>query len=139
MDRVGALAACCALAVLALSYAPGHAAAQVTSAPPISFENDIQPIFDANCVVCHQSGSAQEGLDLEDGQAYASLVNKPSHQAPIPLVSPRSEQSSYLLHKLAGTQVAAHGRGERMPLGSELDVQETAKIRSWVLGGAYDN
>ncbi len=105
----------------------------------ISFKKQIQPIFDANCVACHQSGSAQEGLVLEEGKAYANLIRKPSHQANMALISPGSPQESYLLHKVGGSQASAHGRGERMPLGGKLDPQELDLLRAWVAAGAENN
>ncbi len=105
----------------------------------ISFKKQIQPIFDANCVACHQSGSAQEGLVLEEGKAYASLIRKPSHQANMALILPGSPQESYLLHKADGSQVSVHGRGERMPLGGKLDPQELELLRAWVAAGAENN
>ena len=32
---------------------------------PVSFENDIQPIFEAKCLPCHNSIEAQGGLDMD--------------------------------------------------------------------------
>ena len=110
-----------------------------SSAPPVSFRRQVQPIFDANCVVCHQSASAQEGLVLEDGKAYANLVGQHSHQANMALITPGSAENSYLLHKIAGTQAAAHGSGSRMPLGGQLDASDIDIVRAWVLAGAQDN
>ncbi|MBN2756425.1 MAG: hypothetical protein JXR51_04540 [Bacteroidales bacterium] len=37
---------------------------------PISFASDIQPIFTSKCDQCHPS---QAGLDLTDGNAWASI------------------------------------------------------------------
>lgn len=110
-----------------------------SSAPPVSFRRQVQPIFDANCVVCHQSASAQEGLVLEDGKAYANVVGQHSHQANMALITPGSAENSYLLHKIAGTQAAAHGGGSRMPLGGQLDASDIDIVRAWVLAGAQDN
>jgi mono/diheme cytochrome c family protein len=109
------------------------------SSTSVSFKMQVQPIFDANCVVCHQTGGAQEDLVLEEGKSYANLVGKPSHQAPLMLVTPGSLDSSYLLRKLAGTHIAANGRGARMPLAGQLDAQEIAIIAAWVAAGAKDN
>ena len=127
------------LAILFPVCAIEGVSAQTISSAVTSFKNDVQPIFNANCVVCRQGSGAPEGLILEDGKAYGSIVGRPSRQAPLPLITPRSVTSSYLLHKLAGTQTSAHGRGERMPLGSDLNPAEFATIRDWVLAGAKDN
>ena len=99
----------------------------------------MQPIFDANCVVCHQSASAQEGLVLEDGKAYANVVGQHSHQANMALITPGSAENSYLLHKISGTQAAAHGNGARMPLGGQLDSSDIDIVRAWIVAGAQDN
>jgi mono/diheme cytochrome c family protein len=105
----------------------------------ISFRKQVQPIFDANCVVCHQSGGAQAGLVLEDGKAYANLVEQRSHESPMALVKPGSAENSYLLHKINGTQAAAHGDGARMPLGGQLDSSDIDIVRAWIIAGALDN
>ncbi|MDE2756436.1 MAG: hypothetical protein OXI92_07795, partial [Acidobacteriota bacterium] len=35
----------------------------------LSFEADIQPIFEARCIACHQGASAQSGLVMETVEA----------------------------------------------------------------------
>ena len=47
----------------------------------VSFAGAVQPIFDANCVACHQSGAASQGLNLESGRSYAAVVNRRSSEA----------------------------------------------------------
>jgi mono/diheme cytochrome c family protein len=126
-----ATAATCLLVTSAQALAAGTAA--------ISFRKQVQPIFDANCVVCHQSGGAQAGLVLEDGKAYANLVEQRSHESPMALVTPGSAENSYLLHKISGTQAAAHGDGARMPLGGQLDSSDIDIVRAWIVAGAQDN
>ncbi len=121
------------------SHAENPSPGGLTPPAPVSFKSQIQPIFDANCVVCHQSGGAQEGLILEDGKAYANLIGKLSRQADMLLVSPGSFEASYLFHKIAGTHVATHGRGARMPLGGQLDARDIDVVRDWILAGAKDN
>ena len=37
----------------------------------VSFSGDIQPIFNANCIVCHSGGQAP---DLSEGWAYDELT-----------------------------------------------------------------
>ena len=128
-----ATAAACPLVMSVATLAAGSAAA------PISFRKQVQPIFDANCVVCHQIGGAQAGLVLEDGKAYANLVEQRSHQSPMALVTPGSAENSYLFHKISGTQAAAHGEGARMPLGGQLDSSDIDIVRAWIVAGAQDN
>jgi hypothetical protein len=125
--------------LLAIPICPVKAVLPQGKLSTISFRSDVQPIFDANCVVCHQGAGAPEGLILEDGKAFSNIVSRPSRQAPLPLITPGSSESSYLLHKLAGTQISAQGRGERMPLGNDLSQADFATIQEWVLAGAKNN
>ncbi len=38
----------------------------------VSFAGDVQPIFNANCIVCHSGGQAP---DLSEGWAYDELID----------------------------------------------------------------
>jgi len=40
----------------------------------ISYSADIQPIFNDNCVACHQSGTGVP-LDLEESVSHSNLIN----------------------------------------------------------------
>lgn len=40
----------------------------------ISYSTDIQPIWNDNCVACHQSGTGVP-LDLEESVSYDNLIN----------------------------------------------------------------
>src|SRR4029077_1716556 len=44
----------------------------------VSFENDVQPIFTANCALsgCHVPGNPPQGQILSDGFAYNSIVDQ---------------------------------------------------------------
>jgi hypothetical protein len=73
----------------------------------ISFEADIQPIFDDNCVTdCHIMGGNWQQLILED--AYDTIVDEESLQTQtvdeLVLIAPGDPDNSYILHKLRGTQ-----------------------------------
>ncbi len=45
---------------------------------PWSFKTDVQPIFDANCITCHNGSRSP---DLRDGKSYSALskgyINQP--------------------------------------------------------------
>lgn len=97
-------------------------------------------VFTPSCssAGCH-SGPAGPGLpagqDLSSVAAsFASLVGIPSVQEPGTLrVNPGDAGSSYLIHKLEGTQTS----GGRMPLGGNALSQATiAAIRGWIDAGA---
>jgi hypothetical protein len=101
-----------------------------------SFSRDIQPVFDSNCVACHQSQGASGNLNLESGSAYAALVSVKSDESPLPYVAPGNPDGSYLIRKIEGTHIQAGGSGERMPLTGPLDSASIAKLRDWVKSGA---
>jgi mono/diheme cytochrome c family protein len=108
-----------------------------TAAP--SFKDNVQPILDANCVSCHQAGSAPQGLVLESGKSYAAIVERPSTESRLMLVVRGAPDSSYVLAKVTGSQVASGGRGERMPLGSTLPAEDIETIRAWITAGAKND
>jgi hypothetical protein len=104
-----------------------------------SFKNDVQPIFDANCVSCHQAGSAPQGLVLESGKSYTAIVEHPSTESRLMLIARGAPDSSYVLAKVTGSHVAAGGKGERMPLGSTLPAEDIETIRAWITAGAKND
>lgn len=107
------------------------------SAP--SFKDNVQPIFDANCVSCHQAGSAPQGLVLESGQSYTAIVEHPSTESRLMLIARGAPDSSYVLAKVTGSHIASGGKGERMPLGSTLPAEDIETIRAWITAGAKND
>lgn len=116
--------------------------ATTTSIPTsdVSFSQDIQVIFNLNCVVCHQGISPSGGLNLEPDEAYQNLVNVYSMQSSLELVSPGSSENSYLWYKLTGTQRDVGGNGIRMPYNSPpLQQDKLDLIKKWIDEDAHDN
>ena len=110
--------------------------------PPseVSFSQDIQTIFNLNCVVCHQGTSSSGELNLEPNAAYQNIVNIDSMQSSLKLVSPSNSENSYLWHKLAGTHRDVGGSGVRMPYNAPpLQQNELDLIKKWIAEGAQDN
>jgi len=70
----------------ALAFDAGHSAPGSEQAHPTGFAERIQPILDANCVACHQTGSAQQGLVLRGGLAYRNLVSQKSRESNLELI-----------------------------------------------------
>jgi hypothetical protein len=90
-------------------------------------------VFTPTCTSCHAGAGAPLGLRLEEGVAYAMLVNAPSVEAPLLRVAPGNPDASYLIQKLEGTAAA----GARMPLnGPPLSPETIATIRQWIANGA---
>ena len=112
---------------------PGNAAG------PVSFRRDIQPIFDDNCVACHQAGAPTQGLVLEDGRSRGATVGKPSRESKLSLIEAGDPSHSYLFRKISGTHKEAGGNGQRMPLGGTLEAGSVDAICRWIAGGARDD
>lgn len=96
-------------------------------APGVSFADDVQPIFDAKCAVCHPT--SYEYLDLRAGRSYDELVRVSSALQPaFERVLPGRPELSYLL-----THVPDPSR-ENL-----LTSEDRALIERWILEGAMDN
>lgn len=104
-----------------------------------SLKRDIQPIFDDNCVACHQTGSAQQGLVLEAGKSFGNLVGVKSQESALNYVEPGKPDKSYLILKLTGKHQEIGGSGAAMPLGDALVPTQISAIERWVAAGAKDN
>jgi hypothetical protein len=117
----------------------GFALGGVAVAADVKFTATVQPIFDANCVSCHQSGAAQQGLNLESGSSYAAIVNHRSTVVDRVLVVPGAPTSSYLLLKVLGTHGEVGGKGVRMPMGGDLSPADIQSLRDWIAAGAKDD
>ena len=115
-------------------------ATSTTSSASVSFSRDVQPIFNDNCVVCHQ-GAGQAGLTLEPALSFSKLVGVPSTENPVEMrVKAGAPDQSYLLAKLNGTQVQAGGSGVQMPYGgTPLSQAQISLIQQWIAEGAPNN
>jgi hypothetical protein len=141
------LSATCAVAVLVTSPALAtpyrdHAGIGISSASAGPFPPtlpDIQAnVFTPSCAVsfCHGSGMTA-GLDLRDGNSYASLVNHPSLVLPgATRVIPFDPDNSFLICKL---EACAWLAGQQMPLiGGPLAQDVIDVIRVWIQTGATE-
>jgi hypothetical protein len=79
-------------------------------------------------------------MNLSDGQAYANIVNVQSNESSLLRVKPSEPDSSYLVHKVQGTQSSVGGSGGQMPLGgTPLSQEQINLIRQWITDGAQNN
>ncbi len=103
-----------------------------------SFANDIQTIFNNNClnISCH-GASAQGRLTLFQGQSYVNLVNVPSIEDMTKYrVLPFDADDSFLVIKIEGRQAV----GARMPASKDrLNDTQIQNIKNWINRGAKDN
>lgn len=109
----------------------------------MTLSGDVQPILSLNCALagCHVGPTPVLGQDLSVGRTFGSVVDVPSVEAPgLRRVRPSLPDSSYLIHKIQGTQASVGGSGGRMPLiGGPLAEDEITTIRAWISAGALDN
>jgi len=102
----------------------------------VSFANQVQPIFTANCAMsgCHAGTLPQDGMSLEDGKAYANIVNQ--HNIDFGnylIVKPFYSDSSFLYFKITGNSIA----GPRMPFEKPpLPDSSIELIKQWIDQGA---
>lgn len=117
----------------------GIASITVTAA---SLANHVQPILSARCALsgCHTGASPPEGMNLSDGQTFANTVNVPSNQSPLLRIKPLDPDSSYLVHKILGTQGTVGGGGSRMPARNCCLTQaQIDTVTAWIRKGAKNN
>jgi len=91
--------------------------------------------------VCHGS-SAQGGLELSAGVAYANLVEKPSLSSALPRVLPGDNDRSFLWLKLAAktNPGSVEIAGAPMPSGlPAISADELELLRLWIYAGAPES
>ncbi len=101
----------------------------VTEAPQISYSQQIQPIFNANCggQQCHIGGSSF-GLRLNN---YSTLMEGGNSGV---VVIPGDPQNSIIIKRLEGRIIP------QMPFGRSPLPQATIQlIRDWIAEGAHNN
>ena len=110
-----------------------------STAEIISFNEDVLPILNRHCVMCHLPGAEQAELGLYP-DAWSQLVGIPSSQSSLLRVEPGSPDKSYLYLKLIGTQETDDGSGLQMPFQQNpLDPAQIEAIRLWIEQGAKQN
>ena len=114
------------------------------SGTPISFSTSVQTVFSGNCTGCHSGAGAPQGLNLQSGSSYTLLVDHAAGELPeMNRVRPFRPDSSYMVHKIQGTQLTVGGSGVRMPFGCSgatcLSNVTINLIRNWILQGAPNN
>jgi mono/diheme cytochrome c family protein len=91
-----------------------------------SFANDVLPILEAKCVMCHGTFGGW------DASSYESVMTTGDNA---PVVVPGDADGSLLAQKLLGTQ----SEGNIMPPGGKLPDEEIQRILDWIASGAPDN
>jgi WD40 repeat protein len=112
---------------LFLSPAPARAQAPAPPKGPISFINDVAPIFKENCFACHDAKKRKGKLDMT---TYESLRKGGDNDDPIAVGKP---DASHIV-ELITTKSA-----KRMPpkdSGEPLTAPQVAIIKQWIAEGA---
>ena len=120
--------------------------ATFTLAVPVSYADEIQPIWTRSCTGCHEAPSPNRGLELvhpDSERTRRNIVNVfargPELESIAPrLVRPYLLDRSYLWRKLTGPHLdeGVLGDGWQMPLGGELDAEDLRLVESWIVEGA---
>lgn len=121
-----ALGAALALGFLVLAAQPAYAQGP-TPRQPLSFINDVAPIFKENCFACHDAKKRKGKLNMT---TYEGLRNGGAHEDPI---EPGKPEDSELIQLINGSGV------KRMPpkdSGDPLPRQKVAVIEQWIREGA---
>lgn len=110
---------------------PAHAANP--QGAPVSFKEDVLPIFQVHCAECHTAGgegTKASGLDLS---TYQGVMKGTKYGPMIVPGDPENSNLMWLLDWRASPQL-------RMPHGKkQLPVGERDTIRTWIRQGAKDN
>jgi mono/diheme cytochrome c family protein len=91
-----------------------------------SFSNDVLPILQAKCGMCHGSMGGWSATD------YTQVIESGLHG---PSIIPGDPTNSVLVQKLTGQQTF----GTIMPPGGSLSETEIQIIVNWILAGAQNN
>jgi hypothetical protein len=113
----------------------------------ISYSGSIKTLLNNTCasVGCHGGSSPMQGLNLTSASSYSNLFDVAATEVPaLKRVRAFRPDSSYLVHKIQGTQATVGGSGVRMPEGcttnnSCLSNATINLIRDWILQGAPNN
>lgn len=111
-----------------------------TTGGPLSFEEDIQPLINRNCL-CHiADGNGEMEADfmtLNPGVSFGNLVGVPSEEVPtMNRIEAGTPEESYLWHKINDTHISVGGEGDFMPPLGLLPQADRDTIESWILQGA---
>jgi len=90
----------------------------------VSYSNDIQPMWDNDCVSCHQGNIPP---DLRPATSYNSLLNGG-------YVIAGNSDDSVLYHSLLGSNGVS-----LMPPGAMWPASSIQKVEAWINEGAKDN
>lgn len=98
----------------------------VTPSGPPSFTEDVLPLFEAECNMCHGTAGGW------DGTSYQTVINSGDNG---PAVIPGDVENSLLAQKMLDQQET----GTVMPPGGMLPQEDIQLILDWISAGAPEN
>ncbi len=108
-----------------MSWCLGGSSLRVHAASTPTFNTDVAPILEKNCLACHSSASKMGGLVME---SYGALMKGGAHGAVI--VAGKADDSRMI--KMLEGQVQP-----RMPFNSDpLPAADIATLKAWIDSGA---
>ncbi len=107
-----------------LAVAAAAAQAPVTPVRAPDFSRDVMPIFESNCLRCHNSAEEKGGLLLE---SYEDLMR--GGDDGVPVVAGNADDSPII------RQLEGHAK-PKMPPKADLRPEDIATLRAWIAAGA---
>jgi mono/diheme cytochrome c family protein len=102
--------------------------------PQVSFSQDVQPVFDAHCIECHQvdgAGTLASGFDMT---SYEGLMKGTTFGPMVIAGDPEGSNVLVLMEGRADPSISMpHGQRDPVPK------QDIATIRAWIEQGARNN
>jgi len=110
----------------------------------VTFRNDVAPIFEQGCVLCHHGPDNGTHVDLSNpfdpNTGIIGRVNSWTSAPSTLLVDPGHVENSFLIDKVERTDLDPHIEGSPMPWNiPPLDATEIASIRQWIQTGALND
>jgi len=133
ISRVVAIAAVIAAGWICSLGVSGFTRAAKAADPPVSFQEDVLPVFQIRCASCHSptgEGYKASGLDLT---TYKGVMAGTKFGAMVIAGDPDSSNLMRLLDWKVSAQL-------RMPHNKkQLSVCDRDEVRTWIREGAKDN
>jgi DNA-binding beta-propeller fold protein YncE/mono/diheme cytochrome c family protein len=118
------LAGATSVGAVALGVAIVSAQAPAPAVAPPDFSRDVMPIFESNCLRCHNTAEEKGGLLLE---SYEDLMR--GGDDGVPVVAGNADDSPII------RQVEGHAK-PKMPPKADLRPEDIATLRAWIAAGA---
>jgi hypothetical protein len=123
----------------------GGAASTGDALPPraAAYAHDVAPIFSQSCIYCHHPGSATAIDFTHPFDPNMGIIRRPNsweNAGAHLIVDPGNVPNSFLIDKVARSDLDPHVEGSRMPWAPpRVTAEEAAAVRQWITDGANDD